>query len=244
MDSTWSWHRCRWGQDLGWHSLQQQWDAPNAGSGSHTHERRRPRGRSPEPLQCPTPGALAVPGPSAVPCQAGGAPGTPSNPPTQIAGGSSARSRPAHAGAPISRRQPPAGLSCRPPCPVTPPATGPPSPRPPGGLGALHRHRPPLGGFSSAGRALQAQGKWVPLPGPPLAVALTPPWAPPGCCRTSGCPVPAVPLTPTPPGPSAASRWFFLDFHEAWGGSGWVSPKISKSGWKDCVEGHQRWHQD
>ncbi|XP_058717005.1 SH3 and cysteine-rich domain-containing protein 3 isoform X2 [Poecile atricapillus] len=68
-----------------------------------------------EPSACPIPGALAVPGSFFVPGQAGGAPGTPSNPPTQIAGGSSARCRPAHAGAPISRRQPPAPLSCRPP---------------------------------------------------------------------------------------------------------------------------------
>lgn len=70
-----------------------------------------------EPSVCPIPAALAVPGSFSVPCQAGGAPGTPSNPPTQIAGGSSARSLPAHAGAPISRRQPPPPLSCRPPLP-------------------------------------------------------------------------------------------------------------------------------
>ncbi|XP_031949822.1 SH3 and cysteine-rich domain-containing protein 3 isoform X1 [Corvus moneduloides] len=48
-------------------------------------------------------------------------------PPTQIAGGSSARSLPAHAGAPISRRQPPPPLSCRPalPCHSARHGTGP-----------------------------------------------------------------------------------------------------------------------
>lgn len=115
-----------------------------------------------------------MPGSFFVPGQARGGPGTPSNPPTQIAGGSSARSLPAHAGAPISRRQPPPPLSCCPPvsCHSARHGPGAAAALPPrhGGLGAQRptgsRHRPHFGGFFRAGRDLQEQGEC------PLAVVV------------------------------------------------------------------------
>ncbi|XP_050840762.1 SH3 and cysteine-rich domain-containing protein 3, partial [Serinus canaria] len=79
----------------------------------------------PEPLLCPAPGTLRVPNSRSPLCArfllypgpGWGGPWHAQQPPTQIAGASSARRRPAHAGAPISRRQPPPPLSCRPPVP-------------------------------------------------------------------------------------------------------------------------------
>lgn len=161
---------------------------------------------------CPIPGALAVPGSFFVPGQAGGALARPATtnansrwllrllPPGARWGSNFPASAPATAQlsspSALSLLSPPDRGRCRPPRHGTE------------GWGLCRQRGIGTGCPSGASPAQGETPKHrvsAPCVPPPL------PWpCPPRCCRASGCPIPAVPLTPVLPVllPDGFSLWF------------------------------------